>query len=273
MQLYRNGYKLKFEENFDGGLDKNRWVAKTERVPAHSAKKHDLEPTHVIMYSADKHEGCEMNYLPENVYVDNGELVIKGDRYGEGFMGGKVTMEGILFARGYIEIEAKLPEFQNGVWPVASIASTEGVLYKTLYEFMAIHGTKGKTACNMYLSYIDEITETERKLNLMYGAPHRFYPDQDNDEILSPGYHTFGVEWCENFVIFYCDGVEYNRVDVEPSPYKIFGAKQLAKVNIGMSIGLPNLDAPDETANFPTELRIRSVKIYQCEGDMLIKRR
>ncbi len=272
MKLYREGYRLVFEENFDGGLEKNKWTAITEKVPSHSAKKHDLEPTHVITYSADKHEGAEMNYLPENLSVKDGHLVLSADRYGEGFMGAKATCEGMVFARGYVEVEALLPEFQKGVWPVFSIKSLDGVTYKTEFEILAIHGDKAKNACNIYLKYTDPVYEIPHSLNLMYGQKHRFYPDQESDEVLAPGYHTFGFEWFEDYIVFYCDGVEYNRIDVCPSPYRIFGEKQLAKFNIGLSIGLPNIDPPEDDAKLPAEFKIRSIKLYQCDGDMLVKR-
>lgn len=273
MQLYRNGYKLTFEENFDGGMDKNKWTALTDTVKAHSAKSdNDFVPSHVVTQSAAKHEGAEMRYRPENVDVKDGHLVIRADRDGDGFQGGKAVCNGLVFARGYVEVEVLFPDFQKGVWPIFGIIATEGNMYKVAYDVAAVHGDKGKNAFNMYIKWTDEIYETDHSINCLYGKPKRFCPDQDTDEKLTPGYHKFGIEITEDYIIFYCDGNEWNRVDVRPSPYAVFGKKILCKLTAGMSIGLPNIDAPEPQADFPTEFKIRSIKLYQCDGDMLIMR-
>ena len=129
---------------------------------------------------------------------------------------------------------------------------------------MAIHGTKGKTACNMYLSYIDEITETERKLNLMYGAPHRFYPDQDNDEILSPGYHTFGVEWDEDYIRYFVDGVPYGMVEITDGKYELLKKELYLSFLIGVEMTPEKTN--DECAQWPLDFCVDWVRVYQREG-------
>ena len=35
---------------------------------------------------------------------------------------------------------------------------------------------------------------------------------------------------------------------------------------------LPNIEAPEDDADFPTEFKINSIKLYQNEGDLLVKR-
>ncbi len=79
----RKGYELKFEENFSGGLEANKWVDFDETVKAHSAKKYnDFVPNHVITQGSAKHEGSNMHYNPENVAVKDGGLVITAGRDG-----------------------------------------------------------------------------------------------------------------------------------------------------------------------------------------------
>ncbi len=272
MELYEKNYELVFEEDFSGGLDQNKWVALDEKVKAHSTKKdNDFVPSHVITQGASKHEGSEMHYKPENVAVKDGHLVITAGNDGEGYQGGKVVCNGLVFAHGYVEVEALLPDFQKGVWPVFSLVSTEGTPYKADFDLIAVHGDKGKNATNMYIRWMDEIYETPHKINCLFGRPGRFYPEA-GDEKLAPGYHKFGIEITSDFVTFYVDGNEVSRRDITPSTYQVLGRKNFLKFTAGMSIGLPNIDAPEADAKFPTEFKIKSIKLYQNDGDLLVKR-
>lgn len=272
MDLYEKDYELVFEEKFEGGLDGNKWVALDETVKSHSAKKdNDFVPSHVVTQGAAKHEGANMHYKPENVAVKNGELVITAGRDGDGFQGGKCICNGVVFAHGYVEVEVLLPAFQKGVWPRFGITATDGNQFRVAYDVVAIHGDKGKNAYNMYLKWTGDIYENEQSINCLYGTKKRFCPNGD-DEKLTPGYHKFGIEMTEDFIIFYCDGEEWNRIDIRPRPYAVFGKKILCKFTAGLSIGLPNIDPPESDADFPTEFKIRNIKLYQNSGDMLIKR-
>ncbi len=273
MDLYEKGYELVFEENFSGGLEANKWACLDETVKAHSAKKdNDFVPSHVITQGAAKHEGSNMHYCPENVAVKDGALVITAGRDGDGFQGGKVVCNGVVFAHGYVEVDVELPKFQKGVWPVFSLVSTEGTPYKSDYDVVAIHGDKPKNAFNMYIRWLDEIYETPHKINCLFKKPKRFYPDEADEAVLSEGRHTFGIEITSEWIIFYADGEEWNRVDVTPSPFAALGKKNFLKFTAGLSIGLPNIDAPEDNADFPTEFKINSIKLYQNDGDLLVKR-
>ncbi len=273
MDLFEKGYELVFEEDFSNGLEGNKWVALDEKVKAHSAKKdNDFVPSHVITQGAAKHEGSEMHYDPKNVAVKDGSLVITAGRDGDGFQGGKAVCNGVVFAHGYVEVEVELPDFQKGVWPVFSLVSTAGTAYKSEFDIVAIHGDKAKNAFNMYISWLDEIYETPHRINCLFKKPKRFCPDEADEAVLSAGTHKFGVEVTDQFIVFYADGEEWNRVDVTPSTYAVLGRKNFLKFAAGMSIGLPNIDAPEDDAKFPTEFKIKNIKLYQNEGDLMVKR-
>ncbi len=272
MQLFKDGYELVFEENFEN-MEMNRWVGVEEKVKSHSAKKNnDFVPTHVVNQDAAKHEGSQMTYKPQNISVKDGHLIIKADRDGEGFEGGKAVCEGVVFSHGYVEVEALLPEFQKGVWPIFGLTAVSGETYGVGFEIISVHGDKGKTASNLSLRWTDEVYETEHLVKFLFNTAHRFYPDTATDEKLSAGYHTFGLEWCEDIVIFYCDGKEYNRVGIKAEPFEAFTQKQLVKFTAGLSIGLPNIDPPEDDAKMPAEFKIRNIKLYQRDGGLLIKR-
>lgn len=272
MELYKNGYELTFEEDFSEGLEKNKWTALDETVKSHSAKKQRVIPTHVITSESAKHTGAEMHYKPENVYAADGHLVIKADRDGDGFQGGKVVCNGVVFARGYVEVEVLLPEFQKGVWPVFGIESTKGNLYETAFDIVSVHGDKGKNAFNLYIRWTDEIYEGRHQVNGLYGKPGRFYPDQTVEDILTPGYHKFGIEILEDYIIFYADGQAVNRIHTDNQAYSVFGKKTFYKFTAGMSVGLPNIDPPEDDANFPTEFKVKNIKVYQRDDGLLVKK-
>ena len=272
MELYEKGYELKFEENFSNGLEANKWRALDEIVKAHSTKKdNDIVPSHVITQGTSKHEGSNMHYKPENVAVRDGQLVITAGRNRDGFEGGKCVCNGLVFAHGYVEVEALLPDFQKGVWPIFSLVSTSGTPYKADFDIIAVHGDKGKNGFNMYISWVDEVYEISHRINCLYGKPRRFFPPGE-DKKLQPGYHKFGIEVTSDLVVFYVDGVEVNRVDVTPSTYAVLGKKNFLKFTAGLSIGLPNIDAPEADVELPTEFKIKSIKLYQNDGDLLVKR-
>ena len=273
MELYEKNYELVFEEDFSGGLDQNKWVALDETVKAHYSKPKntDFIPSHVVTMAAAKHEGSNMHYDPKNVAVKDGALVITAGRDDEGFNGGKAVCNGLVFAHGYVEVEAELPDFQKGVWPVFSLVSTEGTAYKADFDVIAVHGDKGQNATNMYIRWIDEIYETPHKIGCLFGRPKRFYPEAAGEK-LAPGVHKFGIEITSDFVTFYVDGNEVSRRDVTPSTYQVLGRRNFLKFTAGLSIGLPNIDAPEDDADFPTEFKIKNIKLYQNEGDLLVKR-
>lgn len=273
MNLYKEGYKLVFEETFDGGLEKNKWKALNETVKAHSAKKNtDFVPSHVVTQGESKHDGSQMYYDPQNVTVRDGHLVITACKDGDGFTGGKVVCNGVVFAGGFVEVEVDFPKFQKGVWPVFGLTATEGNAYKVAYDVAAIHGDRAKNAFNMHIKWIDEIYETNHSINCLYGKPKRFCPDIESDEVLSEGVHKFGIELTEDYVIFYCDGEEWNRIDIRPLPFAVFGEKKFLKFTAQLSVGLPNIEAPDENTVLPTEFKIKNIKVYQTDDDILVKR-
>ena len=75
MDLKGNGYRLVFEENFDGGMETNKWKALDETVKAHSAKDNkETVPTHVNTQAASKHAGAELHYIPEMCAVKTASL-------------------------------------------------------------------------------------------------------------------------------------------------------------------------------------------------------
>lgn len=274
MNLSEKGYSLVFEEDFKNGLEKNNWQAKNEELKSHpSSDKDELIPSHVVTAESIKHSGSVMRYSPENVYTENGELVIKAGKNKEGFFGGQVVCEGVVFTRGYIEYEVKLPKFQKGVWLRARLISTKGNKFDTAFDIVAVHGDKGKNASSMYMGWTDPIYEEYGMHNLLAGAKDRLYPNEaSSDEILSDGYHIFGLEYTEDKVVFSFDGIEYDIVNINSSPYYPFKEKNIYKFLFELSIGLPLIPAPEENADFPTEFRIKRVSLYHKDDGIIVRR-
>ncbi len=272
MENYKNEYELTFEENFSEGLEKNKWTASEEVEESVFAKRWGTVPTNIIVTEGAKHAGFKMHYRPENVYCADGHLVIKCDREEDYFQGGKVVCNGVVFARGYVEVEVLLPEPQKGVWPIFSLTATKGNQYQPIFDIVATHGDMGKNAYNFYIKWIDDIYEVERKYNGMFESSKRFYPLRESDEKLSSGYHTFGVELLEDYIVFYADRQEVNRISIDNEAFSVLKRKTFLKFNAGMSVGTPYLDAPEADIKLPTEFKIKSIKVYQREDGLIVRR-
>ena len=147
-------------------------------------------------------EGELETYTPDGVSISGGMLRLTARRsnpqeqaaYGSAYVSGLIETAGVRgdrksprfsFLHGYLEVRAQVPSGQ-GLWPAiwmmpASYHDDNGEL-----DVMENFGGKPTTA-------------------LM--ALHRRHKDREfNYESLSPGFHTFGVDWEKNFVNWYVDG-------------------------------------------------------------------
>ncbi len=166
---------LCLRKNFDGGMETNKWKALDETVKAHSAKdnKRLSRPTSTRRLR-QKHAGAELHYIPENVCCENGELVIRADRDGDGFTGGKAVCNGfcvfLRLYRGYGSCAGFPERRMAGV----RLCGTDGTVYKPMVDIIAVHGAKGKNAAGMYMKWTDDIYESQHSVNCLYDAEDRY---------------------------------------------------------------------------------------------------
>jgi beta-glucanase (GH16 family) len=142
-------------------------------------------------------------------------------------------------AFGYFEIRAKLPKGQ-GYWPAFWLLQEE--IFSHEIDVFEAHGHKPDT---VYLS--NHWTDQD-------GSP-KFYTYEYTGPDFTAGFHTFGIEWTQEEIIWYVDGVERYRTGegVPQEPMYVI-------VNLAVGGDWPGM--PDETTPFPGVLLVDYVRIY-----------
>jgi beta-glucanase (GH16 family) len=195
-------------------------------------------------------------YLPANVYVSNGELILEGRNTGggnAGVSGGKYTSGMIAsyntlgFLYGYVEGMIKMPA-GYGVWPAF------WMLYQTYPASNEID--------------IVEIFENPLSLNNGVHFPNGSGGTGSDGGAttlttdMSAGYHAYAVEWEPTFVQFYFDGQPIRRITTSgeiPSQLMYI----LANVAIsGVAVG----DHIPADAQFPLQMHIKYIRVWQRQG-------
>ncbi|GGK46964.1 family 16 glycosylhydrolase [Salinarimonas ramus] len=185
--------------------------------------------------------------------IENGALVITAQPAPDGigslienrdYVSGMITSEQSFSSQyGYFEIRAEMPE-GRGLWPAFWMLAIDGQWPPEIDVVEVL----GHETDNLYATqhYVDE---RGRKT-----ADHVARVDDLFDS--ADGFHTYGVEWNADEVIWYFDDIEVGRAanrNVEQPMYV------LANLAVGgYWPGMPNATTP-----FPAEMRIDSIRVYQ----------
>ena len=144
-----------------------------------------------------------------NIYVDNGNLVIKAIKEetedGIKYTSGKVTTQNKHdYKYGRFEARLKVPEGQ-GLWPAFWMMPTEEELYGSWPR----------------CGEIDIMEVLGHEPNEAYGTIHYGNPHQEsqgsyilNGETFADDYHVFAVEWEPSEMRFYIDGNLYHMLNI-----------------------------------------------------------
>lgn len=204
-----------------------------------------------------------------NIYVDNGNLVIKAIKEetedGIKYTSGKVTTQNKHdYKYGRFEARLKVPEGQ-GLWPAFWMMPTEEELYGSWPR----------------CGEIDIMEVLGHEPNKAYGTIHYGNPHQEsqgsyilNGETFADDYHVFAVEWEPSEMRFYIDGNLYHTVNdwytkqeggdeiTYPAPFD-----QPFYLQFNLAVGGNWPGNPDETTNFDNaEYKIDYVRVYQLEN-------
>lgn len=239
-----NGYKLAFSDEFNAEkLNTSIWRRHTDEAAAHDGGK---------MYRDESEK---------NSYLENGNLVIKGEKDGSNYKSAKVsTSNSMNFQYGYFEIRAKLPK-GKGIWPgfwtntIYSQAFSEIDVFEMFGSSNNIHSTVHRWWV------MDAGSGHEQMMDYIPGTRDYTLPD---GEVFNDAYHTFGCEWTEDYLAFYLDGFKYTEIDITGENMDVF--HQPSYVILSMAVGLLDIDAPDENTPWPALYEIDYFRIYQKPG-------
>ncbi len=233
--------QLAFDDEFDGQtLDLSKWYR---------------------CYSyADENVGCTNGpplelewYRKQNISVTGGMLHLtakKQQSHGYGYTSGIITTgpspnspARFTFQYGYMEISAKFPP-GNGMWPAFWLLPADGTWPP---EIDAMEWQGG--------------TPTIDYATIHWGVQrHGHHPSSgtsyDTGVDLSAGFHTYGVDWQANSVVWYFDGQAIktfkNVNDIPHKPMYI-----LLNLAIGGWISFP-----DQSTKFPATMLVDYVRVW-----------
>lgn len=230
----KQDWPLVFRDEFNGNaLDKNVWStcyawAKSDEVGCNNPSHTELEW-----------------YLPANVVVGGGhvqfvarEQQVRGHPYTSGMIS---SQPGFSFTYGYAEMRVRMPA-GAGLWPAFWLVPANGD-WPPEIDVVELLGQDVRTAyMNVYVPH-----------GKGYWDSLRSYKGTD----LSRGFHTFGVLWEPDQIVWYIDGVvrsEYQG-SVSDVPMVI-----IANLAIGGEWAGP----PDGTTRFPARMVIDYIRVWQA---------
>lgn len=237
----KTGYNLVFSDEFNGDkLDTSIWRRHIEQTTAHDGGKQYRDQSE------------------NNSYVENGNLVIKGEKKDNDFWSAKVsTSNSMNFQYGYFEIRAKLPK-GKGIWP----AFWTNTIYSQAYseiDVFEMFGSSNNIHSTVHRWWMmDAGAGHEQMMDYIPGTRDYTLP---GDEVFNDGYHTFGCEWTEDYLAFYLDGFKYTEIDITGENMDVF--HQPSYILFSMGVGSIDIDAPDENTPWPALYQIDYFRIYQ----------
>jgi beta-glucanase (GH16 family) len=235
-----HGGRVLFEDQFDG-LSSDKWLVADYPVDVNDEKAY---------------------YTPDNVVTRDGMLVITAERRelgGRPFASGLLSTAGrFSFTYGKVEWRAKMAK-GKGVWPSLWLNGQD----------CAATFESGSQACPTWPERgSDEIDVVE----IAGSEPHKVHmtqhynPDGEEHEIpnefewegpdMSADFHTYGLEWTPDALVWYVDGVERARA-TEPIP----DTPKFLIMN--MAIGGHFDGDPDDSTQFPVEYQIDWVRVSE----------
>ncbi|MBB3127046.1 beta-glucanase (GH16 family) [Paenibacillus rhizosphaerae] len=205
-------------------------------------KELDRTKWDIADWKADYNNEMEY-YTPEDVYLQDGNLVIRTQKRefgGMHYSSGRIHSDGkFQFNYGKIEFRAKVPTGQ-GIWPTHWLANQ--ISWPPEMDVMEMIGQEPN---RNYMTY-------------HYGVyPNNAYTsDQwDADVDLSKDFHVYGMEWEPGVLRWYVDGVlrrTYENVNVTDQDMFI-----IINTAVGGFAG-----APDATTVFPQYHLVDYVRVY-----------
>ena len=165
------------------------------------------------------------------------------------YLSGIITSyDSFKMTHGYVETRAKVPGGQ-GLWPAFWLLTTHYVEDVPEIDVMEFLGQDKDTLYNTY-HYFD-IDDGYRKISTP--SFQVFADDWTQD------FHTFGMAWSPNEIIWYVDGEETHRIT--DSDYVIANQAMYLIANLAVGGSWPG--SPDASTPFPATFEIDYIRAYE----------
>ncbi len=241
-----DGFQIVFNENFDSGeIDPEKWNTSLPWGP-------DITVNNEEQYYIDSQNDPDFAFNTFRIDIDSiaisaqptpADLLSAANN--QPFLSGVLTTAGkFSFTEGIAEIRAKIPA-GTGLWPQFWMLPEEFTGLRPQIFVMEARGDNPSEVFHSY-KYQDENDNVQTTGVL-----------RSTGEDLSADFHTYAVQWSENQLIFYIDGLEFQRIDNENI------ASQDMYLILNLAVGGIFPGSPDETTTFPAEFVIDHVRVFQ----------
>ena len=254
-ELDLSGYSVVFEDEFDGdSLDRSKWKTALPWGP-------DTIINGEQQYYANLFGSDPIDYDP---FVFDGDTMsitgvptppeLSDDANGQPYLSGNLTTaDKFSMTYGYVEMNAKLAS-GGGLLSTFYLFNADYERNKPEIDIVEYIGDRPSTAYQTYHYYDSLLLEDNGYQGVKHSTP-TMATDVGSD--LGSEFHTYGVLWEEELMVWYIDGVEVRRITgprVSDEPMNI-----IAHLVIGSNwIGEPN-----PSNGFPVEFEIDYIRAYQ----------
>lgn len=233
----RSGYNIAWYDEFnESELDLSKWTPANTNQPTNNSRQ---------------------DYLPDQVSVANGNLVIKSENIasrGLPYRSGLVQSTA-LQKYGRWDVRAKLPT-SKGMWPAIWLLADAPWPSEGEIDIMENRGNEPLLTSSAFHYGNSQPYEH----NFVYAQQTSVHNSMDVNYHNS--FHTYSVEWDPSQIRFYVDDVHHWTVrdrDVDGFLTNQVGEMRLI---INTAIGGHFLDDPDDTTIWPQEFQIDYVHAY-----------
>lgn len=225
-------YRLVLDSEFNGSsVDSSKWLTRTRwsRVPSK-----ELE-----------------YYSTKALKVSGGNLKITATHKASGgrdYTSGAICTYGkFAFKYGYTEIRARVPK-GAGLWPAFWIASNGDTKHAEIDIMEMVGQAPDKTYLVLhYADYKGDMKEVRR----IYDGPD-----------FSQDFHTWGLDWTPDHLVWYVDGVEEFRVDKKDETlYDLSLPSDQMYVIANLAVG--GWAKKPAAGAFPAQMQIDYIRVYQ----------
>jgi beta-glucanase (GH16 family) len=185
-------------------------------------------------------------YSPEAVAVRDGRLVIEADRDKGGRLpyrsGMLVSYPGFSQRYGSFELRARLPR-GKGLWPAFWLLSKPVGTWPPELDVMEQFGSEPATV--LMAQHYRDAAGGERKRTRTWTGPD-----------FTAGFHTFGLSWSPESIVWYVDGVERYRSERDIPTEEMY-------VLVNLAVGGEAPGDPDATTRFPSRMEVDYLRVWE----------
>ncbi len=197
---------------------------------------------------------------PTNIFLANGELVIRAVKSGTNYTSARIKTLGLQsWNYGKVAARIKLP-FGQGIWPAFWMMGT---------NIDSVGWPRGGE-----IDIMEMIGGGPRRDDTLHGTIHW----EENGKHTSKGgehtigqplheaYHVFEIEWSPSKIVWKFDGTEYFQAPIDPKRQPGTAAFQkpfFILLNLAVGGNWPGV--PNANTVFPQEMRVDWVRVYKAD--------